>query len=646
MEINNEFRRIRSNSESLPLATELLIEQSRYDQLNPFLDYALPRIAETCSAATVVLVQATRGNWTRLRSFPEKAESPPATLLSSVLDTDEIKRESAWIATPLVQRSSENEILAIRSGRASPNTPLAGREDSLAAALGLAVARLRHRRRLNRRIGRLEAILEIAGQWSRNLDMESLLTQMAETSTRLFGAERASIFLWDKVNRTLVGRPALGVNQNELRIPDDSGIVGSVVRTGEVLRVDENAPGELINRDVDRQLGFRTRTLLCAPLKGQNGTILGAFELINKRDGAFTDDDEVGLIELAGHAAIALETTQQFRQLLESRKQIAQQAAEGIELIGDTPAIRKLRATIERVARTDLALLVLGENGTGKEVVSRLVHYSSDRRHEPFIAVNCAALTETLLESELFGHEKGAFTDAHEARAGKFELASGGTLFLDEIGDLSLSGQAKLLRVLEERVVVRVGGSIPIPADTRVIAATNQNLSEMVRSRRFREDLYFRLNVVTIDLPPLRERADDIVLLAEHFLHDFSAKARRRVPKFSAAAIKRLRQHPWPGNVRELRNLMERLAYLSQSDIIDADELAFIMSPKADMWANLSMEQTLAEATRRFQIDYIRKQIELAGGSMTDAAIRLGLHRSNLYRKMRQLEMEDSFEEE
>ena len=188
-----------------------------------------------------------------------------------------------------------------------------------------------------------------------------------------------------------------------------------------------------------------------------------------------------------------------------------------MQLIGESPAIEALRSTIRRVADTELAILILGENGTGKEVVSQSIHYLSRRRDEPFIAVNCAAITETLLESELFGHEKGAFTDAHESRQGKFELASGGTLFLDEIGDLSLGGQAKLLRVLEEKVVVRVGGSKPIHTDARVIAATNQNLAEMVRQKRFRQDLYFRLNVVTLDLPPLRERGDDVMLAGRAF---------------------------------------------------------------------------------------------------------------------------------
>ena len=229
-----------------------------------------------------------------------------------------------------------------------------------------------------------------------------------------------------------------------------------------------------------------------------------------RRDGAFTADDQRGLIELASYAAVALENTQQFAELLERHEKLVEQAAQDTLLVGESPAIQAVRSTARRIADTDLAMLILGENGTGKEVVARAIHFGSRRRKHPFIAVNCAALTETLLESELFGHEKGAFTDAHEARAGKFELASGGTLFLDEIGDMSLAGQAKLLRVLEDKTIVRVGGSRPIHTDVRVLAATNQKLAELVRARRFREDLYFRLNVVSLELPPLRERGDDV----------------------------------------------------------------------------------------------------------------------------------------
>ena len=385
---------------------------------------------------------------------------------------------------------------------------------------------------------------------------------------------------------------------------------------------------------------------MCVPLRSRGGELFGAFEMINKIKGNFTDEDEEALIELASHASIALENTKQYEELLRSRNQMVDQAAEDVRLIGECPAIEALQSTIRRVANTELAILIMGENGTGKEVVARMIHYLSSRRHEPLVAVNCAALTETLLESELFGHEKGAFTDAHETRMGKFELASGGTLFLDEIGDMSLNGQAKLLRVLEEKVVVRVGGSTSIHTDARVFAATNQNLAEMVRNKRFREDLYYRLNVVTLDLPPMRERGNDVMLLAKHFLKDFCIQARRPVPKFTAAARKRLLGHPWPGNVRELRNLMERLAYLLQGDKVDADDVAFILSPDEASPYVRSFDLALSDATQEFQVEYIKKHIEMTRGNMTDAARRLGLHRSNLYRKMRQLEMTTDGEDE
>ena len=251
--------------------------------------------------------------------------------------------------------------------------------------------------------------------------------------------------------------------------------------------------------------------------------------------------------------------------------------------------------------------------------------------------MSCAAVPHEILEAELFGHEKGAFTDARESRAGKFELASGGTLFLDEIGDMSLSGQAKLLRVLEDKIVVRVGGSTPIHTEVRILAATNQDLGAMVRAKKFREDLFFRLNVVSLELPPLRERGDDVLKLADFFLTGFCRTMGRKAPKFSAAARKRLVSHQWPGNVRELRNLTERLAYLTPGDTVEPEDLVLIDS--GDDVDRLELTGSLADATRDFQQHYIRKTIDVARGNMSGAARRLGLHRSNLYRKMRQLGM-------
>jgi len=317
-----------------------------------------------------------------------------------------------------------------------------------------------------------------------------------------------------------------------------------------------------------------------------------------------------------------------------------------VQLIGNSPAIEALRSTIGRIADTDLAILVLGENGTGKEVVARSIHYLSSRREQPFIAVNCAALSETLLESELFGHEKGAFTGAHQTHTGKFELASGGTLFLDEIGDMSLGGQAKLLRVLEDKTVVRVGGTATIHTEVRILAATNQDLTAMVRAKKFREDLFFRLNVVSLELPPLRDRGEDVLRLAGFFLTSFCHNMGRQTPRLSATARRRLLGHSWPGNVRELRNLMERLAYLTSGDIIESDDLSFINAGTDAEIVSSDMNSTLGEASREFQRQYIRRMIDVTRGNMSKAAQRLGLHRSNLYRKMRQLEMSGEEEDQ
>ncbi|MBI2479648.1 MAG: sigma-54-dependent Fis family transcriptional regulator [Planctomycetia bacterium] len=594
----------------------------------------LPLVASELNCQRLAVVRSDKGEWVVESSYGSK-KPLPVEFLAEALDRGSIAASGDWLAA---RAPGHADLLVVSNFDKAPNSNAIALFEQTVEQVALALSLVEEREKDRSRIQRLKAILDIAARWNQTLKMEELLRTMAETSTRLLNAERASIFLWDRANKMLVGRPALGVEGGELRISDTTGIVGQVIHSGRPARVDRHEQNE-IDRRVDNKLGFHTRTLLCVPLVGGKGKMLGACELINKREGEFTDADEEALIELAGHAAIALENTHEHEQLVKVRDQAADEGQQGAQLIGSCAKIEALRSTIRRVSSTDLAVLILGENGTGKEVVSKRIHYLSARRHEPFIAVNCAALTETLLESELFGHEKGAFTDAHAMRPGKFELASGGTLFLDEIGDMSLSGQAKLLRVLEEKVVVRVGGSLPIHTDARVIAATNQKLAELVRNRKFREDLYFRLNVVTLDLPPLRDRGDDIVLLAEHFLSEFCRKARRRPPEFTAAARKRLLKHNWPGNVRELRNLMERIAYLSQEDKVDIDELAFILSPSGDDSAMLSLALPLPEATKRFQVEYIKKHIERSRGSMTEAAERLGLHRSNLYRKMKQLGM-------
>jgi Nif-specific regulatory protein len=629
------------------IVPNLLHLSSEVAHVEDLLEPALDVVVTATNAEAAAIVRAVAPEWVVEAVRGVGRSGVPLELAAEAMGHDEIVSADRWLAAPLTAAARRSGaaaaepqyVLLVRGN--CPTSRLAVVAHDLSDALALIE---RHERAADR-VERLQTILAITQDWQQTNEMETLLVRMAEAATQLLDADRASIFLWDKPNRTIVGRPALGVEGGELRLPDDAGIVGQVIQTGEPRRVSSVLDAADIDRAVDRQTGYRTETILCVPLVSPKGERLGAFEVLNKRDGAFTADDQRGLVELAAHAAVALENTQQFAELLDRHEKLVAQTAQDTALVGESPPIQSIRATVRRIADTDLAVLLLGENGTGKEVVARSIHFGSRRRKHPFIAVNCAALTETLLESELFGHEKGAFTDAHEARAGKFELASGGTLFLDEIGDMSLAGQAKLLRVLEDKTIVRVGGSRPIHTDVRVLAATNQKLAELVRAKRFREDLYFRLNVVTLELPPLRERGNDTMLLAEHFLREFSRRAGRRMPKFTAAARKRLESHTWPGNVRELRNLMERLAYLSSGDRIEAEDLAFILSPAMGTPSLIDAGLNLSDATHEFQRKYIQQTIERARGNVSQAAKNLGVHRSNLYRKMRQLGMETTEED-
>ena len=618
-------------------AAELFWQVERSPDPQSYVSTALFTLAGVLPCSQMALATARQGRWAVVEQIGG-LQALPDDLIAEAADREATCTHDGWAATPLSMRGSPQEVVL---ARLADDAELRRRFEQLVSILAEALGAVRRRYAQQTRVRDLETILQIANRWNQTQEVEPLLVQIAEAATRLLAADRASIFLWDKTNHLLVGRPALGVQGGELRIPDDRGVVGQVIQTGQPRRVDAATEPEAIDRQVDAQLHYRTNMLLCVPLRGRDGELFGAFEVLNKHSGNFTDDDQTLAVELAAHAAVALENVQQRQRLLATRRQMTDQAAEGIRMIGKSPVIEALRSTVRRVADTELAVLLLGENGTGKEVVAQSIHYLSRRRDQPFVAVNCAAIPDTLAESELFGHERGAFTDARDARQGKFELAADGTLFLDEIGDLSLGAQAKLLRVLEEKVLVRLGGSQPIATNARVLAATNQNLAEMVREKQFREDLYFRLNVVTLEIPPLRDRPGDIMLLAGHFLADFCQKARRKIPVFTPEAEDRMKSHPWPGNVRELRNLMERLAYLTTGEQIDVEDLAFTLSPRqGDAGGPADLDRSLNQATAEFQRRYIRRLIERCDGNMSHAAEQAGLHRSNLYRKMRQLGME------
>ena len=305
-----------------------------------------------------------------------------------------------------------------------------------------------------------------------------------------------------------------------------------------------------------------------------------------------------------------------------------------LTMVGESYVMAQLREQVAMAAPTNGRVLIYGENGTGKELVARSVHSLSRRRSGPFIEVNCAAIPEELIESELFGHVKGAFTGAVTERRGKFELADGGTLFLDEIGDMSLKTQAKVLRALQEQVVEPVGGAASVRVDVRVLAATNKDLTGEIRGGRFREDLYFRLNVIPIFVPPLRDRAGDIPLLADHFMAELAREYGRRPKKFDPGAATGLRSYRWPGNVRELRNVIERLIIMVPGDTISLSDLGFLDS-SAPTVQDGGVLMPLLEARDRFERDYILKALAAQQGNISRTADVLGVERSNLYRKMR-----------
>ncbi len=312
-------------------------------------------------------------------------------------------------------------------------------------------------------------------------------------------------------------------------------------------------------------------------------------------------------------------------------------------IVGESPVIRALRAEIAQAAPSNGRVLIYGENGTGKELVARNLHLKSLRCDGPFVEVNCAAIPEELIESELFGHVRGAFTGAVGSKKGKFELADGGTLFLDEIGDMSLKTQAKVLRALQEQKVEPVGGTASVPVDVRVIAATNKRLDEEIARGTFREDLFYRLNVIPFRVPPLRERAEDVPSLVRHFLADFAAEYGRRAKEVSAPAVELLAAQPWPGNVRELRNVVERLVIMVPGERIEARHLpesllAASPGPEPAGEGDAAREEpgrSLADAREDFEKRYIWRKYRECGGNMSRTAEALGVERSNLYRKMR-----------
>ena len=359
------------------------------------------------------------------------------------------------------------------------------------------------------------------------------------------------------------------------------------------------------------------------------GTISAAAEGIKSGAAEFMEKP----VDLANLAKV-IESIIEKRQIIAENKLLKEISSANIpaDIVAESPQMKEILSIVARVAPTDATVLITGESGTGKELIARLIHQNSKRAQRTFVPINCAAIPETLIESELFGYEPGAFTGARKRQIGKLELADGGTIFLDEIGDLPLLVQAKILRFLEDGQFFRLGGTQPVKTDVRVISATNRDIKSMVSEGKFREDLYYRLNVIHIHIPPLRERKEDLVVLAEKYLKQFARKHGKPIKGFTPEAKDRILRYPWPGNIRELRNTIERAVILSRREFIQKE---LIPSPHYD-YATTTYEgselKTLAEVER----EYIIKVLEYCNGNQSEAARILGLHRNTLRNKLKE----------
>ena len=481
----------------------------------------------------------------------------------------------------------------------------------------------------------LNALLEVSAAINSLRSSAALQNRLLELILEIVPAEAGVIIL------TRDGSPDPASMVSLKRLPDDEGqmivsrtVLDRVLRESvAVLSNDVAGSGEF--KGVRSLVMARTQSLLAVPL-AIHEQVFGVIYLDSGDPQTCFDENHLQLLTaIAGIAAVALENVRQYERLENETQRLQAEINRGHELIGESAPIQAVYQIITKVAPTDSTVLICGESGTGKELAARAIHQQSSRSGRPFVAINCAGLTETLLESDLFGHEKGAFTGAVSQKKGRFEVAEGGTVFLDEVGELPLPLQAKLLRVLQEREFERVGGTRTIKADIRVIAATNRDLEAAVRDSSFRLDLFYRLNVVALTMPPLRLRRDDIPLLAQYFIMKHSRKCKRLVRGLAPATRAMLMNHNWPGNIRELENMMERAVVLGSTELILPEDLPNVIAETV-LPSGIPLPR-YHEGQREAKKQLIRQALEQAEGKYSDAAELLGIHPNNLHRLIRNL---------
>ena len=475
----------------------------------------------------------------------------------------------------------------------------------------------------------LHALLRAGRALQGSLDREHLGQAMLDATMEIVPAQRALVLLPDPQSDNLA--PFKGRSQNgEILFRPSSNVLSQVI---------SGAVGVLFSEVLPPQGGDSVMglgSILCMPCLDAEGQVCGAIYADTSLPGAFQERHLDLLGAVAGFASQTLQHALQVHRLQEENERLrAHQLSH--DIVGEAPPVQKLLELIARVSRVDTTVLILGESGTGKELTAQAIHRSSGRASGPFVAINCATLSETLLESELFGHEKGAFTGAVQRQTGKMEAAHGGTLFLDEVGELPPSIQAKLLRVLQEKEFQRVGNHRPIRVDVRVVAATHRDLEGAIREGRFREDLYYRLKVITLDVPPLRQRRDDIPLLAKHFIQSHGRRLGLRGIALSVGAKRCLQSYSWPGNIRELGNVIERAMVLGDGQTIYPEDL-----PEEVLEGGTELPSSFQEALTETKKKLILRAWRESGQDYRSTAELLGIHVNSLHRMVARLDLKDA----
>ena len=538
------------------------------------------------------------------------------TLLFLTADTEDTTSGHLVLLndTDLITQSSSKEIKPETLLKTRPEPTEFPQHERLARDLAVLlkiatrINRLRHTQDLVREI--LDSIFEVVP-----VDRGAiLLTQDDKDLSPFYGKHRRDENKPVNVSRTVIQRvlrEGLAILTNDIKTSDSLSTAASLVAA-------------------------QISSLMCVPLIVFEKT-LGVIYLDTSDPIARFDEDHLQLVVgIAGIAAVSLENARQMEWLERENSRLRSSLAIEHNMIGESQAIQDVYSFIQRVAPARSAVLICGESGTGKELAARAIHDNSPRASQPFVPINCAALTETLLESELFGHEKGAFTGAIGKKQGKLEVADGGTVFLDEIGEMTLPMQSRLLRFLQDHKIEHLGGTRSIDLDVRVLAATNRNLEEAIRNGSFRADLYHRLNVVKVTMPPLRERRDDIPLLASYFAAKYATECKRPVNGISPEARTLLQAYDWPGNVRELQNAIERAVVLGSADTIGVDDLPRrVMEAGDNAMTGVKYYDAIKDAKRQI----IKNALELAKGNYTEAAKALGIHPNNLHRIVRTLDL-------